>query len=238
MYLKLSSRLPLVLSLFLLLILTPSQDRSAAAAEKTHAPSIAGLPKVLPKVTKNAVGIYQLAKEGQWEKTLLAVEEIKNVIPQFSVEGYEPSKIYAPQLGKVAGDLAEAASAKDRHTTMMLANRITLFSSGMAAPLRLVIPTPVELLMFYGRELEIWSDANDTTKLADTVAGIDKTWSDLQPMLEARGGTKEASMVRPILLGLKASKSAQDYAQFSKPLLHAAEKIEMIFRQNSGNGSR
>ncbi len=70
------------------------------------------------------------------------------------------------------------------------ANEVTLDVANMTAAYKLNVPVEVTRLDYYGRELEVWAQAQDTNKLQAAAREMRQTWDSLRPRIEAQSKTE------------------------------------------------
>lgn len=112
---------------------------------------------------------------------------------------------------------------------MREANHLTELGAQLASGYQSQVPTGVVLLDYYGRELEIWSEAGDLAKLRSTSADIRRTWNALRPQVAARGGTAEASAFDALVSRVGAAATPPAFAAVATPILDAVDGLEKVF---------
>ena len=111
---------------------------------------------------------------------------------------------------------------------MLAANLITRDVSEMSAAYKVIVPVEVVLLDYYGRELEIWAEAQDTSKLQATAREMRKTWNAVRPSIEAKNPAV-AKKFEGLVAQVEAAKAPADYAKVAKPVLDEVDNLEKVF---------
>lgn len=187
-------------------------------------------PKSLADAGEYGENIYDLAKVNNWPGAQAKLDALKNAAKKLQTEGVGTGSEVS-QVGRAIVSLEQAVTAKDRQATMREANQITLIVANMTAQYKLVVPVEVTKLDYLGRELEIWSAANDTGKLEQTSQTIRQTWNAIRPSVEAHGGTAEAKKFEELVSETERAKSATDYQRVAKRLLDEVDNLEKVFEK-------
>ncbi len=80
----------------------------------------------------------------------------------------------------------------------------------------------------YGRELEIWDEAKDASKLQATAREMRKTWDAVRPSIEAKNPAV-AKKFEGLVAQVEAAKAPADYAKVAKPVLDEVDNLEKVF---------
>jgi hypothetical protein len=129
--------------------------------------------------------------------------------------------------GNVAA-LDRAVSSKDRLATMREANQMTLDVANMTTAYKLNVPVEVTRLDYYGRELEVWAQAQDANKLQATAREMRREWDGLRPSIEARSAM-EAKKIDALVAQVEGSRMPADYARVATPMLDEVDNLEKLF---------
>lgn len=184
------------------------------------------VPASLMNAGEYAENIYDYAKANDWKQAdarmgLLkaAVEKVRtDVSNQKAAGGIYPN----------VAALDRAVTAKDRQGAMLAANQITRNVAEVTEEYKLIVPVEVVLLDYYGRELEIWAEAKDTSKLQATAREIRKTWDAVHPSIEAKNPSV-AKKFEGLVTQVEAAKAPVDYAKVAKPVLDEVDNLEKVF---------
>jgi hypothetical protein len=218
-----------------------------AATLVSAAPAMAGGPAPLPhqgavvranplaaeldSLSESADEIYELAMAGKMERVPRKLESMKKSAAALPNLQDETNNILFPRLRHTLVELEQAVIAKDRHTTMLYANRITLIAANVSIPMKVTIPTEVSLLDYNGRELGIWSDLKKTEKLSNIVMRMHLAWQALMPKLVEHNGTKELKRFSEIMRRLELARTPEEYGKLSRQVAPEMEGIRTLFQK-------
>lgn len=230
-----------VSSLFILLSCNFCLETDACAAtnnltknDQAHPPTEPAkknaFPDELEIFSHHAEEIYALAKANKWKSMEKSMGALKASGKSVNLLQNEESVMLLPPLVKTMSDLEEAVLARKRTDAMRLANKITLIEAAMAAPLKPRVPTNVGLLAYYGRELEIWSEAKDLEKLSGTVVRMHIAWQTLIPRLNTPDDIKIIKRFAEILKRLDLAKTPEEYGRLASQVQDEVENMEKAFK--------
>ncbi len=194
----------------------------AAANTKTQS-----VPAALMNAGEYGENIYDYAKANDWKKAgdkIAALKEAtKKVRPDVK---NQPARV--DRLEADVAALDRAVTAKDRQAATLAANQITHDVAEMTAAYKVIVPVEVVLLDYYGRELEIWAEAKDTSKLQATAREMRKTWDVVRSSIEAKNPAV-AKKFEGLVAQVEAAKAPADYAKVAKPVLDEVDNLEKVF---------
>jgi len=98
----------------------------------------------------------------------------------------------------------------------------------MTAAYKLSVPVEVTRLDYYGRELQVWAQAQDATKLQATARKMRRTWDSLRPSVKAHSAT-EAKKFETLVAQVESAKTSADYARVATPVLDEVDNLEKLF---------
>jgi hypothetical protein len=124
--------------------------------------------------------------------------------------------------------LDRAVTAKDRQAAMREANQVTLDVANMTTAYTLNVPVEVTKLDYYGRELEVWAQAQDSNKLQATAREMRRTWDSLRPTIAAKSAT-EAKTFEALVAQVEAAKTPADYTRVATQVLNEVDNLEKLF---------
>jgi uncharacterized protein YcbX len=125
--------------------------------------------------------------------------------------------------------LDRAVTAKDRQAAMREANQVTLDVANMTTAYKLIVPVEVTRLDYYGRELEVWAQAQDANKLQATAREMRRTWDSLRPSVEKHKAT-EAKRFDALVAQVESARAPADYARVATPVLNEVDNLEKLFQ--------
>ncbi len=209
-----------------LMFVAPPPARAQAESSKTTKQK--PIPPSLPQIGELGENVYDMAKARDWTKAADKLAALKGAVTRLASE--------LPAAGADEDHLKEqviaidkAVTAKDRQATMRAANQMTLLVAKLTEPFGPKVPADVTRLDYYGRELEVWSAAEDINKLKATIAEMQKTWDRLRPTVIAHNGTAQAKQFDKLMTQAQTAKSRPEYDAASAALLEAVDTLEKVF---------
>ena len=185
------------------------------------------VPKSLMDAGEYGENIYDYAKANDWKKAEARIAALKEATKKVRADGKnQPTKV--DRLEADVADLDRAVTAKNRQAAMVAANQITRDVAEMSAAYKVIVPVEVVLLDYYGRELEIWAEAKDTSKLQATAREMRKTWDAVRPSIEAKNPAV-AKKFEGLVAQVEAAKAPADYAKVATPVLDEVDNLEKVF---------
>jgi uncharacterized protein YcbX len=124
--------------------------------------------------------------------------------------------------------LDRALTAKDRPATMREANQVTMNVADITSAYKLSVPVEVTKLDYYGRELEVWAQAQDANKLQATAREMRRTWDSLRPAIETHSAA-EAKKFDALVARVESAKTPADYERVATPVLNEVDNLEKLF---------
>lgn len=213
----------------------PTHNATVAASPTPGAGNIATpSPKSLPASLVNAgeygENIYDYAKANNWAKATARLAALKGAAKQLRGD-LQGSSAGEDELESNIAALDKVMAAKDRPATLREANQTTRIVADMTAPFNPPVPIEVTRLDYEGRELEIWAEAKETSKLKATVDEMRRTWDAVRPRIEARGGAVEAKKFGELVARVEAAKTPDEYTRLSTPILDEVDNLEKVFEK-------
>lgn len=190
--------------------------KSSVIAEK--------VPTALTDAGEFGENIYDAAKANDWKTANAKLTELKTAGQKMADE-----KIGSAEFEATLGKLEKAVAAKDKTSTLIEVNQLTLEAANLTAKYNPAVPVEVVKLDFYGRELEIWAAAKDEAKLRETARMIRPNWDAVKAKIEANGGKKEAANFEALIVKTDAAKTSIDYAKLATPILDEVDNLEKVF---------
>jgi hypothetical protein len=196
---------------------------ASSAVTKTES-----VPTSLADAGEYGENVYDYAKANDWKNADVKVAALKDAIKKVRADVKNQSAA-VDRLDTNVAALERAVTAKDRQTAMREANQVTLDVADMTADYKLGVPVEVTKLDYYGRELEVWAQAQDANKLQATAREMRRTWDSLRPSIEARSKT-EAKKFEALVAQVESAKTPADYARVATPVLNEVDNLEKLFR--------
>jgi hypothetical protein len=198
-----------------------SPSATPAANRKTES-----VPKSLMDAGEYGENIYDYAKANDWKKAEARIGLLKTAIEKVRTD--VSNQKAAGEIYPNVATLERAVTAQDRQAAMLAANQITRDVAQVTTEYKVTVPVEVVLLDYYGRELEIWAEAKDTSKLQATAREMRKTWDAVRPSIEAKDPAV-AKKFEGLVAQVEAAKAPADYAKVAKPVLDEVDNLEKVF---------
>jgi hypothetical protein len=198
---------------------------AAATPVKTTGESV---PTSLANAGEYGENIYDYAKANDWKNANVKLAALRAAVKNVRSDVRNNSAAVDDLDANVAA-LDRAVTAKDRQAAMREANQVTLDVADMTSAFKLSVPVEVTKLDYYGRELEVWAQANDADKLAETVRELRQTWDTLHPTIEAHSAT-EAKKFDGLVARVESARTSADYARVATPVLDEVDNLEKLFQ--------
>ena len=198
---------------------TPAATPAAANTEK--------VPAELMNAGEYGENIYDFAKANDWKKADARIAALKEAAKKVRAD----VKNQSAGVDRLEADVAaldRAVTAKDRQAANVAANQITRDVAEMTRAYKVIVPVEVVLLDYYGRELEIWAEAKDASKLQATAREMRKTWDVVRPSIEAKNPAV-AKKFEGLVAQVEAAKAPAAYAKVAKPVLDEVDNLEKVF---------
>jgi len=212
---------------------SPGAADTNKAAAPPASPSAAvttneNVPTALANAGEYGENVYDYAKANGWKNAEVKFTALRDAVKTVRTDIKDKSQAVDRLEANVA-TLDRAVTAKDRQATMREANQVTLQVADMTAAYKLSVPVEVTRLDYYGRELEVWAQAQDVNKLQTTAREMRQTWDTLRPSIEARSAT-EARKFDGLVARVESATTAADYARVATPVLNEVDNLEKLFQ--------
>jgi hypothetical protein len=204
-----------------------STRASRLAFASSAATSAASVPSSLANAGEYGENVYDYAKANDWKHADIKLAALRDAVKHVRTDVKNQSGAVEGLDGNVA-TLDRAVTAKDRKAAMREANQVTLDVADMTAAYKLSVPVEVTKLDYYGRELEIWAQAQDANKLQVTTREMRRTWDSLKPSIEAHNVT-EAKTFDALVVRVESAKTPAGYARVATLVLNEVDNLETLF---------
>ena len=210
--------------------LAATAGNAPATSALTNPVNTAGesVPTSLTYTGEYGESVFEYAKANDWNSAKLKLEALRKSAKDVSTDVKNQSDA-KDSLDEHVAALGIAVAVKDRQTAMREANRVTLDVANMSTTYKLIVPVEVMRLDYYGRELEIWTEAKDTDRLKATAREMRREWNALRSLVEARSAA-EAKKFGALVAQLESAKTTSDYATDATLVLNEMDKLEELFR--------
>lgn len=185
----------------------------------------APVPKSVDAVGTHGEDLYDEVKAGNWKKAGVLLDSLRVAIGQLPTDIATDVKT---SLSALVDSLSADITGKRRTQGMVDANRVTLLADEMVRPYASPTPVQVMLLDYDGRELEIWSAANDTGKLAAAKRDLRKNWDDIRAEVQKRNPA-QAERTETLVARIEHAKLPSEVKKLATPFLDQVDVLEKVF---------
>jgi len=201
---------------------------AAPQGSSTAAQNLPGaVPAGLASLGEYGENIYDAAKSMKWTEAEAKLDALKRAIQESAVDNKRA------ELQGIVVSLENSMAKRDQSATMRESNQVTLISAELAASYHPKVPADVARLDYDGRELEIWSRANDISKLKATAQDMRQTWDRLEPEVKSHNGTAQAQKFGKLITETDRARSVAQYQKLARPILDEVDNLEKVF-ENAG----
>lgn len=196
---------------------------SAGAAVTTEG----GVPQSLANAGEYGENVYDYAKANDWKNADVKLAALGGAVTKVRADVTNKSGAVEGLDGKVTA-LERAVTARDRQSAMREANQVTLEVANMSTAYKLSAPVEVTRLDYYGRELEVWAQAQEANKLQATAREMRRTWESLRPSVEVKSAT-QAKKFEALVAQVEGARAPADYGRAAAPVLKEVDNLEKLF---------
>lgn len=200
---------------------TPPAASSARTTEES-------VPTSLANAGEYGENIYDYAKANDWKNAGHKLAALRDAMKNARGEVKNQSASL-DRLDATVAALDRNVTWKDRQATMREANQVTLDIANITAAYKLSVPVEVTRLDYYGRELEVWAQAEDVSKLQATAREMRQTWDALRSTVEAHNATA-AKTFDALVARVESANTPADYARVATPVLNEVDNLEKLFQ--------
>jgi hypothetical protein len=195
-------------------------------------------PSSLTDAAEAAENVYDLAAANDWNGAALSVTALGEVVKKVRADVRRRNDVKDDLDGHTLA-LDRAVGAHNRWVAMREANQVTLAVADLTGSYKLdEVPVELMRLDYYGRELAIWAEVQDTVRLKTTTSQMVEEWDRLRPAIDARNPAADGRKVGDLLAQAEDATTAADYAQLSKAVLDEVDHLETLFGEDSATLSR
>lgn len=201
---------------------------SPAPTTASTAPTASAGEMAVTATGTHGEDLYDAVKANDWTKASSIMDSL-TASSQLLTGGSAAASTEQQQLSAVLDTLHRTIPAHQHAAALEAANRVTYLAAKMTTQYHPSTPAEVLLLDYYGRELEVWSAANNTAKLAQTRTDLQTTWNALRPTVQSRGRGDQAARTDSLVTRIAAAKSPAEYGRLAKPFLDEVDELEKVF---------
>ncbi|MBV9385282.1 MAG: hypothetical protein JOZ78_02525 [Chroococcidiopsidaceae cyanobacterium CP_BM_ER_R8_30] len=203
---------------------------SAISATPTTT-NASNVPISVTKVGEYGENIYDAAKANNWTQASDSLTLLKGAAHQLDGESRINKDPNKDQLDAAVRALEKSVPAKDQIATLRQANQVTLLAANLAKPFNPPIPVQINLLDYFGRQLEIGVAAKNMNQLKLTAANLAGTWNTLRSNVESHGGSAIAEKFDNLVNRVQRANSFNEYGHLATSVLNQVDQLETVFKQ-------
>jgi len=212
----------------LIAVLVGAMTASVAAQADSSTARRPVVPKALVEAGEYGENLYDAAKASDWTGARRRLTALEAAVKQVTVEKGTGGSEDSLERNLVA--LKYSVAGRQRRETLRLANQITQNVANLTARYAPRIPVQVTRLDFYGRELEIWSEAGDADRLRATAEGMRREWENVRPSVEGRDSA-EARKFGALVTRVERARTPAAYRRLAEAELVEVDNLEKAFER-------
>lgn len=212
----------------LIAVLVGAMTASVAAQADSSTARRPVVPEALAEAGEYGENLYDAAKAGDWTRARRRLTALKAAVKQVTAEKGTGGSKDSLERNLVA--LKRSVGGRQRRETLRLANQITLNVANLTARYAPKIPVQVTRLDFFGRELEIWSEAGDTARLRATAEGMRREWESVRPSVEGRDSA-EARKFGALVTRVERARTPGADHRLAEAELEEVDNLEKAFER-------
>ncbi|MEO7986995.1 MAG: hypothetical protein ABI766_10715 [Gemmatimonadales bacterium] len=188
------------------------------------------VPKVLVDAGEHAENLYDAAKANMWVTAGRRLESLAADVARLHTVADSGSRTGADRLDREVAALRSSLIRRERHETMVEANQVTLVVANMTGAYEPRVPIAVTRLDFYGRELEIWSEAGAAARLDSAARGVRHEWDGVHSAVSARSPAV-ARKFDSLVTRVERAESPAEYRRLARQELAEVDDLERVFER-------
>lgn len=191
--------------------------------------AVSPLPDALAALSNDSERLYSLASADDWPNISHTANAIRLDYNQLPINLTDfPAQ--STQLASAIMDLNQQVLGHHRYPIMRSANRIMLIAARLAAPFRSRVPFAIELLGYYGREIEVGAMTGDTGAVHSAASQLPQVLTTLHATVAQRGSVAAAEGLDNIAALLVHAGTPDDYHQLALLIADEVAALRRIFR--------
>ncbi len=183
----------------------------------------------LKQMADSAKTIYSLVKADNWVEANKHLASIQTMTQSLKANS-EISKAELAKFDPLITPLENLITAR-QHSAMDTANHLAMIATQLAISSEPQISKQVAMLDYYSRELEIWSERSNPTKLKAVADQIQQTWATLRPEVQTHAALSQVQKFDDTLFALlQTATSTTEYSLLATPLLAEVNTLQHLFQ--------
>jgi hypothetical protein len=187
------------------------------------------VPGPLESVAHYSENLYDAAHTNDWAAAIAQLDTLKRGATALSATINGSADLKSSVTSQLAV-IGTSVSNRDRAATLYSANEVTRLAAELTRSYNPRVPVEITLLDYSGRELELWAEAGDSTKLRAATVAMRQTWDTVRNTVEKRrGGVAAAASFDALVARAESATTVNDYAAVAPPVLDEVDKLEQLF---------
>jgi len=187
------------------------------------------VPGQLESVAHYSENLYDAARTNDWTAAAAQLDTLKRGATDLSATVNGSAELKSSVSSQLAV-IETSVSNRNRAATLRSANEVTRLAAELTRPYNPQVPVEITLLDYSGRELELWAEAGDSTKLRAATVTMRQTWGRVRNTVEKqRGGLAAAISFDALIARAESATTSGDYAAVAAPILDEVDKLERLF---------
>jgi len=187
------------------------------------------VPGQLESVAHYSENLYDAARTNDWVAAAAQLDTLKRGATDLSATVKGSAELKSSVSSQLAV-IDTSVSNRNRAATLRSANEVTRLAAELTRPYNPQVPVEITLLDYSGRELELWAEADDSTKLRAATVTMRQTWDTVRNTVEKqRGGLAAAVSFDALIARAESATTSGDYAAVAAPILDEVDKLERLF---------
>jgi len=208
----------------------PASTAAADAQGHVASTTAAGpVPAAVVALGEHGEDLYDAVNAGRWPKAQALLDSARSAARSLPASSSGLAATAQGELPGVLDSLAQAIASKQQARALALANRVTYMATELTRPYAQAVPVEVQLLDYYGRELELGASAKDQARITQAATDIQRTWSAVKPAVEQHGGQKQATHTDALVTKIIAAQTPAEAGRLARSFLDEVDDLEKVF---------
>jgi hypothetical protein len=191
--------------------------------------AVSHLPDALAALSNDSERLYSLASADDWPNIPRAANVIRLDYNQLPIN-LANFPVQSTQLASVIMDLNQQVLGHHRYAIMRSANRVMLIAARLTSAFRSRVPFDIELLGYYGREIEVGAMTGDIGAVHSAASQLPQVLTTLHSTVAQRGSITAAEGLDNIAALLAHTGTPDDYHRLAISIAEEMANLRRIFQ--------
>lgn len=206
-----------------------SEDGPKNTIQEHASATVIRLPSALEALSNDSERLYSLASANDWPNIPSIANSIRLDYNQLPVN-LADFRVQSAALSSVIMDLNQQVLGHHRYAVMRSANRVMLIAARLAAPFRPHFTFDIELLGYYGREIEIGTMSDDTDGVRSAASQLPQVSMALRATIAQRRNGGATKGLDDIATLFARARTLDDYRQLALSIEEEVTDLRRVFR--------